>query len=191
MLFLGCTDTTTARYISDRTGEVTVAVASKTKNLNSWRVSDYTTEFREAKSIGKRKLLTPDEVLRLPIKEALIMMRGQKILKVKKFDYTLHPYSKKLIRKKASTHVPEWQKEKETKVPSVSASPETPIVEMQEELPARITLNVSKPEVKKERPKPEKLDAFSDIKPEKDKGGDDNASKPKYSKVNKNILKIK
>ena len=43
-LFLGCTDDVTAKLVADRTGEVTVAVASKTKNLNTWRVSDYTPE---------------------------------------------------------------------------------------------------------------------------------------------------
>ena len=112
-LFLGCTDDVTAKLVSDRTGEITVAVASKTKNLNTWRISDYTPEYREARSIGKRKLLTPDEILRLPVKEALVIMRGQKVLKVKKFDYTNHPHSKLMVKKKASSHVPEWQSKKE------------------------------------------------------------------------------
>ena len=109
-LFLGCTDDVTAKLVSDRTGEVTVAVASKTKNLNTWRVSDYTTEFREARSIGKRKLLTPDEILRLPVNEALVIMRGQKVLKVKKYDYTNHPHSKLIVKRKASSHVPKWKR---------------------------------------------------------------------------------
>ena len=108
-LFLGCTDDVTAKLVSDRTGEVTVAVASKTKNLNTWRVSDYTPEYREARSIGKRKLLTPDEILRLPVHEALVIMRGQKVLKVKKYDYTNHPHSKMIVRKKASSHIPKWR----------------------------------------------------------------------------------
>ena len=109
-LFLGCTDDVTAKLVSDRTGEITVSVASKTKNLNTWRVTDYTTEFREAKSIGKRKLLTPDEILRLPINEALVIMRGQKVLKVKKYDYTNHPHSKLIVKKKASSHIPKWRR---------------------------------------------------------------------------------
>ena len=108
-LFLGCTDDVTAKLVSDRTGEVTVAVASKTKNLNTWRVCDFTPEYREARSIGKRKLLTPDEILRLPVHEALVIMRGQKVLKVKKYDYTNHPHSKLIVKKKASSHVPKWR----------------------------------------------------------------------------------
>ena len=189
MLFLGCTDTTTARYISDRTGEVTVSVASKTKKLNSWRVSDYTPEYREARSIGKRKLLTPDEVLRLPIKEALIMMRGQKILKVKKYDYTLHPYSKKLIRKKASMHIPEWQKEKNGSAPTVSATPEELKLEEQDELPKRITLHVPKQAPKKDHPKPITLDVAPDIESKSQERGDVYDQRPKYNKVDKSVLK--
>lgn len=109
-LFLGCTDDVTARAVSDRTGEVTVTVTSQTKQLNSMRVSDYTTDYKQARSIGKRKLLTPDEILRLPVNEALVIMRGHKVLKVKKFDYTKHPHSKYIIKKKASAHIPRWRR---------------------------------------------------------------------------------
>lgn len=66
-LFLGCTDEVTAEFISSRTGDVTVGVSSEAKQLNSWRVSDYTPEYRQTKSIGKRHLLTPDEIVRLSI----------------------------------------------------------------------------------------------------------------------------
>ena len=55
-------------------------VSSEAKQLNSWRVSDYTPEYRQTRSIGKRKLLTPDEIQRLPLNKALIILRGQKIL---------------------------------------------------------------------------------------------------------------
>ena len=109
-LFLGCTDEVTATFISNRSGDVTVGVSSEAKQLNSWRVSDYTPEYRQTKSIGKRKLLTPDEILRLPLDTALVILRGQKVLKVEKYDYTLHPDAKKLTPRKASEHIPEWSK---------------------------------------------------------------------------------
>ena len=107
-LFLGCTDELTANFISERTGDITIGVSSHAKQLNTWRVSDYTPEYRETSSIGKRKLLTMDEVLRFPLDQALIILRGQKVLKVEKFDYSLHPESKKLTPRKATEHVPEW-----------------------------------------------------------------------------------
>ena len=108
-LFLGCTDEMTAEFISKRSGEVSVAVSSKAKQLNTWRVSDYTPQYRETNSIGKRKLMTPDEVLRFPLDQALIILRGQKVLKVEKYDYTLHPESKKIISCRANDHVPGWR----------------------------------------------------------------------------------
>jgi len=108
-LFLGCTDEITAEFISSRSGDVTVGVSSEAKQLNSWRVSDYTPEYRQTRSIGKRKLLTPDEILRLPLDTALIILRGQKVLKVDKYDYTLHPDAKKLIPRKAANHIPAWR----------------------------------------------------------------------------------
>lgn len=115
-LFLGCVDELTAKYISDRSGEVSVHVQSKAKQLGTWRISNYTPEYRETSGVGKRKLLTMDEVLRLPINKALIIIRGRKLLQVDKCDYTNHPQSKKLSPCKASAHIPEWQKIKPKEV---------------------------------------------------------------------------
>lgn len=129
-LFLGCTDDETAEFISARSGDITVGVSSEAKQLNSWRVSDYTPEYRQTKSIGKRRLLTPDEILRLPLDSALIILRGQKVLKVGKYDYTLHPDAKKLISRKASNHIPDWRKNGEPDeydyFPSAASKPKTP-----------------------------------------------------------------
>src|SRR5699024_2901888 len=108
-VFLGCTDPITATFISERTGIASVNVASEAKQLNSWRVSDYTPEYRRTESIGKRAVLTPDEVLRLSLDEELIILRGQKVLKAKKYDYTRHPESKKLVKRKAASHIPKWR----------------------------------------------------------------------------------
>lgn len=114
-LFLGCTDPLTAEFVSDRTGLASVAVTSKAKQLATFRVTDYTPEYRETSGVGKRPVLTPDEVLRLPIDEALIIVRGMKPLKVNKYDYSMHPEYAKLRNCKASLYVPEWrQNESET-----------------------------------------------------------------------------
>ena len=122
-LFLGCVDELTAKYISDRAGEVSIAVTSKAKQLGTWRVSDYTPEYRETSGVGKRKLLTMDEVLRLPINQALIIIRGRKVLQVDKYDYTCHPEADKLVMCKASEHIPEWVKRPK---PTEKETPEQP-----------------------------------------------------------------
>ena len=120
-LFLGCTDELTAEFISSRTGLASVSVSSKSKQLGTWRISNYTPEFRETSGVGKRPVLTPDEVLRLPIKQALVIIRGQKVLKVDKMDYSKHPEASKLRSCKASAHIPEWRRlEQERPKPSAA-----------------------------------------------------------------------
>ena len=109
-LFLGCTDPLTAEFVSSRTGLASVAVSSKSKQLGTWRISNYTPEYRETSGVGKRPVLTPDEVLRLPIDEALIIIRGKKTLKVGKMDYSKHPEYPLLRSCKASAHIPEWRR---------------------------------------------------------------------------------
>ena len=120
-LFLGCTDELTADVISARTGLASVSVSSKSKQLGTWRISNYTPEYRETSGVGKRPVLTPDEVLRLPIKQALVIIRGQKVLKVDKMDYSKHPEASKLRSCKASAHIPEWRRlEQEQPKPSAA-----------------------------------------------------------------------
>ena len=89
-LFLGCTDALTAEFISSRSGEASVAVTSQAKQLGTWRISNYTPEYRETSGVGRRRLLTMDEVLRLDVDKALVIIRGRNILEVDKFDYSKH-----------------------------------------------------------------------------------------------------
>ena len=53
-------------------------------------------QYRESQGHGRRKLLTPDEVLRIPHTEMLVIIRGQNLLKLNKFDYTRHPMSRQM-----------------------------------------------------------------------------------------------
>lgn len=110
-IFLGCNDMTTASYYSDRTGEITVSVASIRKNYYTMRMTDYVPEYSESSSVGKRQLLLPDEVLRYPLDQGLLIIRGQKVLRFKKMDYTEHPDSSKLKMEKVEAHIPEWYRE--------------------------------------------------------------------------------
>ena len=111
-LFLGCTDALTAQFISDRTGEASINVTSKAKQLGTWRISNYTPEYRETSGVGRRKLMTMDEVLRMDTDKALVIIRGKKVLEVDKYDYSKHPESKKLRSSKAAAHIPAWRREK-------------------------------------------------------------------------------
>ena len=135
-LFLGCNDMTTATYYSERSGDVTVGVSSVRKNLSTMRMSDYVPDYSETSSVGKRKLLLPDEILRFPLNQALVIIRGQKVLRVRKFDYSRHPEAKKLVLEKTEEHVPEWR-QREHKEPDgwemMAQEPEEPSGDEKEE----------------------------------------------------------
>ena len=108
-VFLGCTDILSAEYFSDRAGVASVEVEGTMRELNSMHITNYTPRFRKTNSLGKRQLLTPDEVLRLPPDEELVFIRGQKVFRAKRFDYSLHPQYKKLKSSKAILHEPDWK----------------------------------------------------------------------------------
>ncbi len=52
-----------------------------------------------------------DEVLRLDVDKALVIIRGRNILEVDKFDYSKHYEAKKLRPDKAAAHIPHWRSE--------------------------------------------------------------------------------
>ena len=130
-VFLGCTDMLTAEYFSDRIGTASVEVEGTMRELNTMHITNYTPRFRKTNSLGRRQLLTPDEVLRLPPDQVLIFIRGQKVMRAKRYDYSLHPDYKKLKSRKAILHEPDWKSSQASSVsatgPSPSSSMATPV----------------------------------------------------------------
>ena len=109
-LFLGCTDQLTAEYVSKRTGELTVEVSSTQVQRQAIAITDSIPTYRSTDSVGKRMLLTPDEVLRLPNTECLLIARGCKVIKLNKLDYSRHPDSKMLRDTPIQKFVPNRKK---------------------------------------------------------------------------------
>ena len=105
-LMLGCTDDVTAEFISTRSGDMTVEVNSTQTTRQSIAVAQVIPLYRYTEGLGRRRLLTPDEVLRLPNDQVLIIIRGQKILRAWKFDYTGHPYAKEMSKTSIQDYLP-------------------------------------------------------------------------------------
>ena len=97
-LMLGCTDDVTAAYFSARSGEMSIEVGSTMTTRRTVAVAQVIPEYRQTQGQGRRMLLTPDEVLRLPNTELLCVIRGCNILKLEKLDYTRHPMSREMVR---------------------------------------------------------------------------------------------
>ncbi len=127
-LMLGCTDDVTAEHFSARSGDMSIHVQSTMTTKQTMAIAQMIPQYRETQGHGKRRLLTPDEVLRLPHEEMLVIIRGQNILKLKKFDYARHPMSKEMGPVSIMDYHP-----KVTFTPKVT----DPIVPMPKEKPKR------------------------------------------------------
>lgn len=107
-LFLGCNDIATAEFISELLGISTVEARTIVKERGPAGWFDW---GKENISGQKRYLLNPDEIMKLDINESIIILRGQKPLKVKKMQYTEHKAAKMLPP--PSEYYPEWIEHKE------------------------------------------------------------------------------
>ncbi len=137
-LMLGCTDEVTAAYASDRSGDMTVEVSSTMTVRQTMALVQLIPQYRYSESLGRRKVVNPDEVLRMPNDELLIMIRGQKILKAKKFDFSRLPASRLLKKSSIMDYFPTTQ----PPVPSPAPPPKpenTPKPKKKPELFAKLT----------------------------------------------------
>lgn len=121
-IFLGCTDLLTAEYFSDRIGVSSAEIEGTMRELNTMRITNYTASYRETNSLGRRQLMTPDEILRIKPDEELVFIRGQKVWKAHRFDYSKHTEYKKLRSTKSIYHEPDWKKEAASRALSTSES---------------------------------------------------------------------
>lgn len=106
-LMLGCTDDVSAKYFSERSGEMSIEVNSTMTVRKTIAVAQLIPQYRHTEGQGRRKLLTPDEVLRMPNDELLCIIRGCNVLRLNKFDYTKHPLSRKVRKTSVFAYNPE------------------------------------------------------------------------------------
>ena len=104
---LGCTDDLTAEYFSSRSGDMSIQVNSTMTVRRTMALAQVIPQYRQTQGQGKRRLLTPDEVLRLPNQELLVVIRGHNLLKLEKVDYTELPLSKEIVRSSVLEYRPE------------------------------------------------------------------------------------
>ena len=106
-VMLGCTDDLTAEYFSSRSGDMSIQVNSTMTVRQTMAVAQVIPQYRQTQGQGKRRLLTPDEVLRLPNQELLVVIRGHNLLKLEKVDYTELPMGKEIVRSSVLEYRPE------------------------------------------------------------------------------------
>ena len=107
-VFLGCTDLLTAEYFSSRAGIASVELESRAQDVGT-EGAGRSAGYRMTQSLGRRQLMTPDEILRLPMDREMIFIRGMKPLLAERFDYSRHPEYPNLRSEKAVLHEPDWK----------------------------------------------------------------------------------
>lgn len=105
-LMLGCTDDVSAEYFSARGGDMSIQVNSTMTVRQTIAVAQVIPQYRQTEGQGRRRLLTPDEVLRLPNEELLCIIRGCNMLKLSKLDYTKHQMSKQIVKSSVMDYHP-------------------------------------------------------------------------------------
>lgn len=105
-LMLGCTDDVTAEYISARSGDMSVQVNSTMTVRQTIAIAQIIPQYRHMEGQGRRRVLTPDEVLRLPNDELLCIIRGHNVLKLNKLDFTQHPMSRQIVKASVYDYTP-------------------------------------------------------------------------------------
>ena len=123
-IMLGCTEEQTAEYFSARSGDMTVDINSTMTVKQSIAIAQVIPQYRHTAGTGKRRLLTPDEVLRIPNDEMLIIIRGEKVLRANKFDFTGHPYAKRIIRSSVMDYNPNNKQSPQTETKNSMNKPE-------------------------------------------------------------------
>jgi type IV secretion system protein VirD4 len=202
-LFLGCTDTATAEFVSALLGQATVQSQSIRKKAGFEGMFDF---GDVSISTQKRALLNPDEILRLEPMSALLILRGQKPFKVEKMDYTKHPLSKQIKPIPISEYNPEWVQQeggdyspvwdirvkerllKSKEKPDKKSKTEPDIKHEKETDPEQLTFYISNEPIAKEVKEPDEIVKETNIESEMEfKTETDNEPKQKPKKKKKSV----
>lgn len=112
---LGCNDVDTATHISKKCGMVTIKVENNQMPLLPLFSPVYssTRPYSQTKSNTQRALMLPDEIMRMDNRESLVLLRGQKPLKLYKITPDEHPCFQRLRDVRVADYTPEWRRYEE------------------------------------------------------------------------------
>ena len=126
---MGCNDLTSAKYIAEKCGKVTISVTNNQMPLMPLFSPVYTSTrpYSQTRSSVQRDLMLPDEVLRLDHRQCIALFQGRKPALLYKLAPEELPDYARLTSCRVIDYIPEWQKrEGEQKPPSPDSGQETP-----------------------------------------------------------------
>ena len=126
-LYMGCNDITSAKYISEKCGKVTISVVNNQMPLMPLFSPVYTSTrpYSQTRSNTSRDLMQTDEVLRLDNRKCLVLFKGHKPALLYKIAPEELPDYAGLQTCRVIDYIPEWRKQ-DAKPPKPPAAPQPP-----------------------------------------------------------------
>lgn len=126
-LYMGCNDITSAKYISEKCGKVTISVVNNQMPLMPLFSPVYTSTrpYSQTRSNTQRDLMQTDEVLRLDNRKCLVLFKGHKPALLYKIAPEELPDYSGLQTCRVIDYIPEWRKQ-DAEPPKPPAAPQPP-----------------------------------------------------------------
>ena len=136
-LYLGCNDLTSAKYISEKCGKVTISVTNNQMPLMPLFSPVYTSTrpYSQTRSNTQRDLMLPDEVLRLEYGKCIALFQGHKPALLYKLTPEELPGYSELRSCRVIDYIPEW-KRREIEEAKTEAAKESTESKQEETTPA-------------------------------------------------------
>ncbi len=111
-LYMGCNDMTSAKYISEKCGKVTISVVNNQMPLMPLFSPVYTSTrpYSQTRSNTSRDLMQPDEVLRLDNRKCIALFKGRKPALLYKLAPEELPDFAGLKTCRVIDYIPDWRK---------------------------------------------------------------------------------
>lgn len=110
-LYMGCNDMTSAKYISEKCGKITIAVTNNQMPLAPLFSPVYSTTrpYSQTKSNIQRDLMLPDEILRLERDKCIVLFQGHKPALLYKLTPENIPAYATLQPRRIIDYTPAWK----------------------------------------------------------------------------------
>lgn len=136
-LYMGCNDLTSAKYISEKCGKVTISVLNNQMPMMPLFSPVYTSTrpYSQTRSNTQRDLMQTDEVLRLDNRKCLVLFKGHKPALLYKIAPEELPDYAGLVTCRVIDYIPDWrsrdtepQKPPAARQPAQTEAPPEPAV---------------------------------------------------------------
>lgn len=127
-LYMGCNDLTSAKYISEKCGKITINVTNNQMPLMPLFSPVYTSTrpYSQTRSNTQRDLMQPDEILRLDCKKCIALFQGHKPALLYKLVPEEIPDYANLKSCRVIDYVPEWKQREQAEKPEPKPAPTPP-----------------------------------------------------------------